>query len=179
MFADILPLCSLDIFSLDIRRSSGNKKDHNVKQVAQSKMEENAQMPCLCYFSSWPCLFFAPVRAKLVLVSWALALIHEFVFKHIAIWIVLSAERFWNIAIFVLFFAPIVCVCIEFHTPFPTMMTSNVEKSCLGTGMMRVFSGAVLIFHPLAWAPLETWVHVRFLWTKTRCQRALLIQKAS
>ena len=30
------------------------------------------------------------------------------------------------------------------------MMTSNIEKRCLGTGMMRVFSGAVLIFHPLA-----------------------------
>ena len=44
MFVDISPPCSLDIFSLDIRRSSGNKKDHNVKQVAQSKTEENAQM---------------------------------------------------------------------------------------------------------------------------------------
>ena len=59
MFADILPLCSLDIFSLDIRRSSGNKKGHNVKQVAQSKMEENAQMLQSVLFFKLAMLIFA------------------------------------------------------------------------------------------------------------------------
>ena len=58
MFADISPPCSLDIFSLDIRRSSGNKKGHNVKQVAQSKMEENAKMLLSVLFFKLAMLIF-------------------------------------------------------------------------------------------------------------------------